>query len=177
MPQSNQETLAVSLDLEGHIDIITAGYPCQAFSTASRGRANARDLWPEAYRIIRQVRPNWVLLENVPGKDLAHIERSARDLECEGYAVWTFDIGIEIRNHIRRRVWVMAHAHGNRKPQRPVNEKVAELQATLEKWRDQSEPLDLDDGLPNRMARLKMLGNSLIPIIPELFGHIIKALP
>lgn len=53
----------------GVVDIITAGFPCQPFSVAGRrqGEADERNLWPDTIRIIREVRPRHVLLENVPG--------------------------------------------------------------------------------------------------------------
>jgi DNA (cytosine-5)-methyltransferase 1 len=49
--------------------ILTAGIPCQPFSVAgSREGANdSRHLWPQCFRIIKEVRPDWVLIENVPG--------------------------------------------------------------------------------------------------------------
>lgn len=53
----------------GKVDIITAGFPCQPFSAAGsqRGQADSRWLWHSIERIIREVRPGWVFLENVPG--------------------------------------------------------------------------------------------------------------
>jgi DNA (cytosine-5)-methyltransferase 1 len=127
--------LADDADCLGRIDILTAGYPCQPFSTAARGRNNATDLWPEALRIIRAVRPRWVLLENVPGTRLEHIERSCCALESEGYAVWPLDIGVEIRNHVRRRIWVVAHDNRQGEPQLPVNAEVAGIREAARRWR------------------------------------------
>lgn len=53
----------------GRVDVVTAGFPCQPFSTAGRRRAAAdqRNLWPETIRVVREVRPRFVFLENVPG--------------------------------------------------------------------------------------------------------------
>ena len=53
----------------GKIDILTAGIPCQPFSDAGKrgGREDERYLWPEAHRVINQVRPTWCVIENVAG--------------------------------------------------------------------------------------------------------------
>ena len=53
----------------GVVDIITAGFPCPPFSQAGlhRGVEDPRNKWPDTLRVIREVRPQYVLLENVPG--------------------------------------------------------------------------------------------------------------
>jgi DNA (cytosine-5)-methyltransferase 1 len=53
----------------GVVDIITSGFPCPPFSVAGlrKGADDERNLWPETLRIIREVRPRYVLLENVSG--------------------------------------------------------------------------------------------------------------
>ena len=53
----------------GHVDLLTAGFPCQPHSVAGqrRGEADDRNLWPDTLRVIRDVGPRFALLENVPG--------------------------------------------------------------------------------------------------------------
>jgi DNA (cytosine-5)-methyltransferase 1 len=150
--------------LRGHIDVVSAGFPCQAFSTASRGRAVAADRWPDALRIIREVEPRFVLAENVLR---APIERGANDLQTLGYAT-SFGpscpsfIGSPAR---RRRWWLAAHADGERQSRRAFDEEVARLQAMagLDWWKDDPRPLGMADGLAHRMDRLRTLGNGQVP--------------
>jgi len=52
----------------GLVDVVTAGFPCQPFSVAGKGLAenDPRNGWPAVIRILREVRPRFALLENVP---------------------------------------------------------------------------------------------------------------
>lgn len=173
LPVGADEALAGDADSLGRVDLLTAGYPCQPFSNAARGRNNASDLWGEALRIIRRVRPRWIVLENVPGRRLEHIERSCSDLESIGYAVWPLDIACEVRNHVRRRIWVVAHDNRHGEPQCPEHAEMADVFAFAAGWWCEAAPVGVDDGLPNRVDRMSSLGNSIEPAVAEL---IIRAL-
>jgi len=73
----------------GVVDIVTAGYPCQPFSTAGKrdGEADPRHLWPEVRRIISEVEPGLVFLENVAGHLSLGFDTVASDLQKLGYEV------------------------------------------------------------------------------------------
>jgi site-specific DNA-cytosine methylase len=73
----------------GVVDCITAGYPCQPFSLAGkrRGQADPRHLWPHVCRVIEEVEPTLVFLENVPGHLTLGFDEVARDLESLDYKV------------------------------------------------------------------------------------------
>lgn len=95
------------------VHLVTAGFPCQPYSRAGRqrGRADARNLWPDTLRIIREVQPAFALLENVP--DLlrfAYFGQILRDLAKLGFRV-RWDV-LSARGvgapHQRRRLWLLA---------------------------------------------------------------------
>ena len=97
--------------------IITGGFPCQAFSMAGRrkGTEDDRYLWPQMRRIIQEVKPEWVVAENVfglitwDGGVVFHTVLS--DLEAEGYEVQSYVLPAVSVNapHRRDRVWIVAH--------------------------------------------------------------------
>ena len=105
----------------GRIDVLTGGFPCQPYSLAGKrkGKDDERHLWPEMLRAIREIRPTWVVGENVFGLvnwngGLVFNEVQA-DLEAEGYEVQPFVLpacGVNAP-HRRDRVWFVAHANGN----------------------------------------------------------------
>lgn len=110
------------------IQILTGGFPCQPYSSAGKrkGKDDERHLWPEMLRAIREIRPRWVVGENVLGlvnwsEGLVFHEVQA-DLEAQGYEVQPFLLPAAAVNapHRRDRIWFVAHAtgSGNRQQQR-----------------------------------------------------------
>ncbi len=107
--------------------ILTGGFPCQPFSTAGKrlGTEDDRHLWPEMLRVIREFHPRWVIGENVGGfitwNNGMVFEQVCADLEAAGYEVQAFIIpAVAIgAPHRRDRVWIVAHAAGERTRGRP----------------------------------------------------------
>ena len=98
-------------------DVIVGGYPCQPFSVAGRqrGEKDERHLWPEVHRLIRELRPRWVICENVSGHIKLGLDEVLSTLEAEGYTVWPFIIpacSVDAP-HKRDRVWIVANTTGD----------------------------------------------------------------
>jgi len=101
-------------DIDGPVDVICGGYPCQPFSTAGkrRGKEDDRHLWPEFSRLVAELRPSWVIGENVAGHISMGLDDVLSDLEGQGYACRTFVIPACAVGafHRRDRCWTVAHA-------------------------------------------------------------------
>ena len=98
------------------VDVLTAGYPCQPFSTAGRRKAqdDPRHLWPAVRDAVADLRPSVVLLENVAGHVSLGLGQVLRDLAALGFdAEWgvlgSADVG---GCHRRNRVWIAATDSG-----------------------------------------------------------------
>ncbi len=202
----------------GTVDVVCGGFPCQPHSLAGRrkGAEDKRDLWPEFRRLIREVRPRWVVAENVPGllsNDAGRFFGGIlRDLAESGYdAEWdcipALAAGLP---HIRDRVWIVAYASGDGRKGRcewslvdckdgaregrqvrraPVSAcplPNAEPRVFAQRgpagrmgwtdgvqrhrdWEPASQPFVRRgvDGIPDRVDRLRGLGNAIVPQIAE----------
>lgn len=175
------------LDDVGSIDLVAGGVPCQPFSQVGKreGEGDDRHLWPEMYRIITEVRPRWVIAENVTGIISLGLDTVLSDLERAGYAWWAFVIPAVSLNakHIRERVWVVAYAErlglerfwpDTDAQGRDRSELAASrLRCGNEVWDIEPDVDRVADGLSARVDRCRALGNAVVPQIPELIGHCI----
>ena len=102
--------------------LLTGGVPCQPASTAGRQRGTADDrwLWPETLRVVREARPEWVILENVRGlislNGGVEFDNLLTEVEAIGYETRAFVIPACSVNapHRRERVWIVANARHQR---------------------------------------------------------------
>ena len=106
---------------EFEADIVVGGFPCQPFSVAGKqkGRDDNRYLWPEMFRLIKEIKPEFVIGENVQGlvnlQNGMVLRQVQDDLEGEGFEVQCFLIpasGIGAW-HQRFRVWIVGHSKHN----------------------------------------------------------------
>jgi len=120
----------------GTIDILTGGFPCQPYSSAGKrlGKEDERHLWPHMLRVISEVKPTYVVGENVRGLTNWNggmvFEEVCIDLESQGYTVQPIllpacAVGAP---HRRDRVWFVAYSNlygrsKNTKSKQQENEK------------------------------------------------------
>lgn len=177
---------------EQGLTILTGGFPCQPFSQAGRRRGTADDRyrWPNMFRVIQNVRPDWVIAENVRGlvtwNEGMVLEQICTDLESEGYEVQPFIIPAVAVNapHRRDRVWIIANTrcqYGEQgfSDQRQESESQWPPQATQVKrlkypdwnrdWRQVAFATchdGLDDGLPRELDGATTRGKRTNQISP-----------
>lgn len=100
-------------------NVIVGGFPCQDISCAGKGRGlkgERSGLWREMHRLVQEIRPAWVLAENVPALRTRGSDQVLADLEKSGYAAWPLVVGAWSVGapHIRNRVWIVARDTRNR---------------------------------------------------------------
>ena len=150
---------------KGLVDVVSGGFPCQAFSGAAAGKNNAEDLWPEMRRVVADVAPHLVYAENVSPKA---INAAAEDLEAMGYktkaiSLSASDLGAD---HIRARHWLLAYTDNARELLRRFNAEASIVQGlACRVWQSKPEFSGVADGVAARMDRIKATGNGQVPIV------------
>ena len=100
------------------IDVLTGGFPCQPYSMAGKrlGKEDERHLWPEMLRAIRDIKPRWVIGENVLGlvnwNGGLVFHEVQTDLEAQGYEVFPYVLpacGVNAP-HLRFRIFFVAYS-------------------------------------------------------------------
>lgn len=172
----------VAAELEP-VDLVAGSPPCQDLSSA-RTRNGRRGLngensglWAEQLRLVHDLHPRWVLVENTPDwhrwmpyvrADLAHIGYASLPLVVSAGTVGA--------PHSRPRGFVLAYADSQGEPLRAVHAEVGRLCAVpTDAWRtaDLEHAVGMDDGFPGRMDRLRALGNAVCPQVVEVIGRAI----
>ena len=204
------------------VDAICGGFPCQDISKSGKGAGITGErsgLWKEYARLIGELRPRFVIVENVAallGRGLRDVlgDLAALGYDSEWHCIPASSVGAP---HKRDRLWVVAYTNGMRELQSkgreqdkrgwvgygckemayaasvrlsrpgqsqhavdstPVisREAVEPFYGCLgEIWRFEPELGRVANGIPNRVDRLRGLGNAVVPQIPELIGNAIKA--
>ena len=181
-----------------HVDVIAGGFPCQDISFAGKGAglAGARSgLWYEFARVVREIRPRYVLVENVAALTVRGLDAVLGTLASLGYdAEWTSlsakDIGAP---HLRERLFIVAYRHGDelrrvypaRRPDKvdawwKPTQKVKAWDRGFAQLESMGIALRCDsyadarrilDGIPARTHRLRGLGNAVVPQVAEWIGR------
>jgi len=175
-----------------NIDVIAGGFPCQDISIAGTRlglKGSRSSLWYEFYRLIKEFKPKYAIIENVSALRSNGLLEIIKMLAEVGYdAEWHTIPAIAVgAPHKRERVWIVAFPSGKRLEvfkfftinreaigigeewiSRPTS-KCGGLQVQNH-WRFEPNVGRMANGIPGRVDRLKQLGNSVVPQIIELIG-------
>ena len=182
-----------------HPTCISGGFPCQPHSVIGKRLAenDERHLWPEFVRIVRELKPKYVVGENVNGLLSTIHESVCSDLEAEGYEVWSFCIPASAvgAHHERYRVCILGIAKSESRLQ--ANSVPDTKRERRESWADlggepwsylpgaywavhQPPVCGMDDGIPSWMGgyqgfkeRMQCYGNA---VSPQQFYPVFKAI-
>jgi DNA (cytosine-5)-methyltransferase 1 len=161
----------------GAVDVVSGGFPCQDISAAGKGAGigGARSgLWREMARIVGEVQPRFVWVENSPmlvgrGLGLVLLDLAAMGFSARWGVVGACDAGFP---HIRERVWILAHAV-------PLWERRDWQHGEMGKpWsaaaQNEPEPPRVADGVARRMDRINCTGNGQVPGVAAMAWRILS---
>jgi len=180
-------------------DVICGGFPCQGISAANfraTGLADERSgLWSEYARVLRVLRPRWVIIENVPALTFRGLDTVLGDLSTLGYdAEWQTISAQAIGSPITRdRLFVVAstasercHADGvfGTRPPKTTSEKQAARTRCWPgqcqhspalpdrvRWCPDAAVCRMVDGLPGELDRYRAVGNAVVPQVVQWIGE------
>ena len=174
------------------VDVISGGVPCQPFSVAGkrRGKADDRYLWPEMLRVIQELRPAWVVGENVSGLVRTALDEILSGLAAAGYAARAYssearDVGCLFRG---QRITIVATSNDRCTAVRRDGKFQADGETAgrwryfrgrkeepyiWQRWELESRPYGVAHGVPSRVDRLRCLGNA---VVPAQFYPVFKAI-
>jgi DNA (cytosine-5)-methyltransferase 1 len=168
------------------VDILAGGFPCTDTSDAGRrlGLAGARSgLWTEMFRLTRDLRPRYLVVENSDGLYHRGLHQVLADLASIGFdAEWDcLSARAFGAPHRRRRIWLVAYPAGERRLQGSLEElESGARQARTafgrgDRWPAAPRVPGVDDGLPDRVDRAAALGATLVPLIAQRIAERIVA--
>ncbi len=162
----------------GIVDVVSGGFPCQDISAQGKGDGldgERSGMWSHMARVVGEVQPQFVFVENSPMLTSRGGTRVVGDLAQMGYdCKWTVvgaaDVGA---NHRRDRIWIVGHSnkmrlqgdHGDSKF--PIKKKtISEFDWWTGDWNDLPQPYYIrgNDGVAARVDRLKAIGNGQVPL-------------
>jgi len=170
----------------GIVDVISGGFPCQDISAAGRGggiEGKRSGMWKEMARIICEVRPRFVFVENSPMLTHRGLGTVFGDLAKLGFdAEWgvlgASDIGAK---HHRKRIWIVARqrkflSHPNNRIERWKQQQKSFQKKDWSKLSavfNQPKPERMADGVVARVDRLKAIGNGQVPQVAAFAWEIL----
>ena len=172
-----------------YVDLITAGFPCQDISYAGKGAGLGGErsgLFWETARVVRILRPRYVLLENVAalltrGLDAVLGTLASLGYDAEWHCIPAAAVGAP---HIRDRVFIVAYTGGERNngwasqrgsptSPRTCNQPIGSSEYGCERgwWSVEPDVGRVASRVPSRVDRLRCLGNSVVPQVAQWIGY------
>ena len=161
------------------VDLITGGYPCQPFSAAGKrlGEDDPRHLWPHIRRHIQAIRPVRCFFENVEGHISLGLSSVISDLESDDYqSTWGIFSASEVgAPHQRKRVYIMGNSDSAFSKRGGIPSRVDKEHANTngrgnevrdeapQQWLFEPRVGRVVDGGSDRVDRLRLLGNGVVP--------------
>ena len=171
-------------DNDWNVDVICGGFPCQDISVAGKGagiNGSRSGLWSEYKRIICELRPRIVVVENVAALLVRGIDRVLGDLAASGYAAeWGVLSACGMGyTHTRERVFILAYPESERWCKRRIVESQRKQREPERcdqgtdwgKWPFSPDDVRTAHGVPDRMGRISGSGNAVLPDISEWIGR------
>lgn len=177
------------------VDLVCGGFPCQPFSLAGfqLGIDDERWMWPAMADVVRDIRPRYVLVENVSAlvKDRVAFGIVLADLAAFGFdAEWSVLYASEFGAPTpRERVYLLAYPQGIdgsrwdllepsgiRRPSFATSGlyglAAPERRRAAQEWLESKPDVDrLVDGVPHQLERLRVMGNAVVPAVSESIGR------
>jgi DNA (cytosine-5)-methyltransferase 1 len=160
----------------GVVDVVSGGFPYQDISLAGAGAGITGErsgLWKEFSRIIGEVGPRYVLVENSPALTSRGLGTVLGDLAALGYHARWGVLGAHHAGapHKRDRIWIVANAHGAQRQgmQRTIG--IGEEHADVSRpgwWKTEPQLGRVVDELANRVDRLRCIGNGQVSSVVRL---------
>jgi DNA (cytosine-5)-methyltransferase 1 len=183
-------------DISGQL-IISAGFPCQDISRAGKGagiEGENSGLWKEVIRLVREIRPRALFMENSTSLNNRGLDRILWELAQEGYhAQWdVFGANDAGSPQIRHRLWILAHTdrvYDRRKfdktalskstkkakkqktefkPVRSRFSNASQDQGKNRQWPTEPEMGRMVDGFPYRLVQRERIGNAQVPAVAAM---------
>ncbi len=161
-------------DIKNEFEILCGGFPCQAFSTAARGRNLVeKNLWGEMLRVIKESEAKMVFAENVSERAINEAEK---DLQTIGYRTETVCLGANDLGgeHKRKRFWLLAYTDNQSELLSELYAKTSMLPKLCHGvWSSKPEQSRVRNGVSNRVDRFRATGNGQVPFVVSIAQRIL----
>ena len=165
----------------GRVDVISGGFPCQDISVAGSGagiNGTRSGLWGEMARVVAEVRPRWVLVENSPALTVRGLHVVLGALAEMGFdAEWgRFSACSLGAPHMRKRLFILAYAASVRRArcQAPNDREARHHERWLPQpergggWAAEPDLARVADGVANGVDRVRAIGNGQVPAVAAM---------